>query len=124
MLAFYHRLSLALQRWRGVLISLTLLSGCGFLALLFVAEAGVSQRWQLSSAFLTLVCLLLVLLSLLFTKPALHPQSGQSLWQRFVLRLRLAASYLLALFITLLILALLWLGLRTLTGIIADLYFS
>jgi uncharacterized membrane protein len=124
MLTFYRRWARRLYPWRWVFIVIFLLSVLSFGWLLFIAPAGLAQRWQLSSVFAAIMGLLLWLWSTVFLQPPAIYYAQLPLWQRLRVRIQHALYYLLALVITLLLIAITYLGLRIVKGIIADLFFS
>lgn len=124
MLAFYHRWAVRLYPWRLGFIVMFLLSVLGFCWLLFIAPVELAQRWQLSCVFMAITGLLFWLWSTVFHQKPAPYFSELPLWQKLQVRIKHALYYLLALIITLLLIAITYLGLRIVKGIIADLFFS
>lgn len=124
MLAFYQRWAYRLYPFRLLYITVFLIAVAGFCWLLFAASATLAGRWQLSTVLLALISLLLWLWAVLFSKPLPDVRQAQSFSGKIKLRLHYMLYYLLALWVTLLLLATTYLGLRVLKGIIATLFFS
>lgn len=123
MLAFYQRWAHRLYPLRWLFVLLTMLALSAFIGLLIVGDE-LSRRWQLSAVVLTVSAMLLWLWAALFSRPLAQASAESSLWYKLKCKLLYWAYYLLAAFITLLLLATVYLGLRTLKGIIAFLFFS
>ena len=124
MLNFYHKLAVKLAkiRWLVILISITALST--FIYLITVAEANLAQQWQLSSVVVLLSSVLAYLISLLFIEPVTQVSSDVGLLDKIKYRLKLTIKYLIALLLSGLIFAILFIGLRALLGIIRSLFFN
>ncbi|MDX3774847.1 hypothetical protein QE250_12025 [Chromatiaceae bacterium AAb-1] len=124
MLAFYQRIASAcypkrLFFWFGLTLAVI-----AFIYLLLIAPAELGQRWMLSCTLLIICNLLLLLVIRFFNKKLLPLPADSSFWQRIKYRFIWLGYYLLAFITSLLLLAILLLGLRTLLGIIRTLFFS
>jgi len=124
MLAFYQRWARRLYPLRPFFLLLCTLAVAAFGWLLFAASVEQAQRWQLSSVLLAVSSLLLWLWAGLFNRELPVVISGQGLLLKLRTSLVRLFYYMLALLITLLLLATTYLGLRALKGIIAALFFS
>jgi hypothetical protein len=124
MLAFYQRWAVRLYPWRPVFILMFLSATSSFVWLLFAAPQELAQRWQLTAVLLAICGLFLWLCSTLFRHPLAEPHSSQHLFQRVKLRVVRAGYYVVAIIVTLLLIAITYLGLRIVKGIIADLFFQ
>ncbi|CAM3844260.1 hypothetical protein [Rheinheimera salexigens] len=124
MLMFYHRLALKLQRFRWLILVVTLGGTLGFLSLLVFAPAELAQKWQLTSIVIAIIGLLAYLMSLLFIQPIAQVGPEHSFIYRVKIRFQQTFSYLLAMLLSMIVLAVLFLSLRALTGIIAILFFN
>ncbi len=123
MLAFYQRWAYRLRPFRRIFLLCALAALMAFGGLLFVASAEQSERWQLSSVVLAISFAVLWLWSRLFARNIARPDAAAALWQRLKQRLLLCGYYLLALGFSMILLTTLYLGLRTVKGIIAALFF-
>lgn len=124
MLAFYQRWAYRLKPFRPVFLSSAALSVCAFSWLLFVSEADVASRWQLTSVVWGISSLVLWLWSRLFARDFAGAATGlYSTWQRITRRVVMAGYFLLALLFSIILLSTLYLGLRAVKGIIATVFF-
>lgn len=124
MLAFYQRWARRMHPARAAFIVLFILSLSAFGWLLFSATPELAQRWQLTAVLCAVSSLLLWLWAVLFY-PELPTADNNASWlYRAKIRLQRLAYYLLAVLVTVLLLATTYLGLRVLKGIIAALFFS
>ena len=123
MLAFYQRVAYRLYPLRWLFVLLAILALSAFIGLLIVGGE-LSRRWQLSAVVLAVSAMLLWLWAVLFSRPLPQAGAGSGLWHKLKCKLLYMAYYLLAVVTSLLLLATVYLGLRTLKGIIAALFFS
>lgn len=123
MLAFYQRWAIKLYPLRSLFVLVAVMAMTAFVWLVFT-DNELSRRWQLSTVVLALCAMLLWLWAALFSQPLPQASADSGLWHKFKCKLLFLLYYLLAAFITLLLLATVYLGLRTLKGIIAALFFS
>ncbi len=123
MLAFYQRWAHRLYPLRWLFVLLTMLALSAFIGLLIVGGE-LSRRWQLSAVVLAVSAMLSWLWAVLFSRPLPQAGAGSGLWHKLKCKLLYMAYYLLAVVTSLLLLATVYLGLRTLKGIIAALFFS
>ncbi len=123
MLAFYQRWAHRLYPLRWLFVLLAMLALSAFIGLL-IAGGELSRRWQLSAVVLAVSTMLLWLWAVLFSQPLPQERADSGLWQKLKCKLLYMGYYLLAVFTSLLLLATVYLGLRTLKGIIAALFFS
>ena len=124
MLAFYRRWARRLYPLRGVFVVLFLLAVSTFGWLLFSATPELAQRWQLAAVLCGVSSLLLWLWAVVFYAELPETDNNAGTIQKVKIRLQRLAYYLLALLVTVLLLATTYLGLRVLKGIIATLFFS
>ena len=122
MLNFYHSLAGKLKPLQPLwaLLALASLVWLGYLLLL--APVATSQRWQLTATVCFAFALNVMLLTLLFAKPATD-DVATDFWGRLQNRLRYAGRYLLGCLVSVLFLIILWLFLRIALGIIVPLFF-
>jgi len=124
MLAFYQRWARRMYPARAVFIVLFLLALTTFGWLLFSATPEQAQRWQLTAVLCGVSSLLLWLWAVLFYPELPTTDSNATTLYNIKVRLQRLCYYLLALLVTVLLLATTYLGLRVLKGIIATLFFS
>ena len=124
MLGFYQRWAYRLYPLRTLFLIVFVAATLSFGWLLFSAQVAVAERWQLSVVLLAVTSLLLWLWATLFSRqlPCIEQATGFA--EKLKLRLQYGTYYLLALLVTLLLLATGYLGLRALKGIIAALFFG
>ena len=123
MLEFYQRWAIKLTPFRPLFMLCAVLALLGFIWLLFVADAELSARWQLSAVVLAIAFVVLWLWSKLFTAQLPQYDVQAALWRRLKLRFIRFAYLLLALLFSVILLTTLYLGLRAVKGIIAVLFF-
>jgi len=124
MLLFYQRWARRLYRLRPLFIVLCVGSATAFVWLLFSGTPQQGQQWQLSAVVTALTALLLWVWATLFHTDLPFAPPGQGFATRIKIRLHLMMLYILALVVSVLLLATTYLGLRVLKGIIANLFFS
>lgn len=123
MLAFYQRWAYRLKPFRLLFLFGAALALSAFGWLLFVADAQLSARWQLSAVVVAISCTVLWLWGSLFARHFTARSAKPSVWQRLTHRLVLAAYFLLALLFSSILLTTAYLGLRAVKGIIAAAFF-
>ncbi|WP_215399121.1 hypothetical protein [Rheinheimera oceanensis] len=124
MLAFYQRWARRMYPARAVFVVLFVLAVTAFGWLLFSATPEFAQRWQLTAVLCAVSSLLLWLWAVVFY-PELPTIDNNATWlYKVKIRLQRLAYYLLAVLVTVLLLATTYLGLRVLKGIISALFFS
>ncbi|MDP5136178.1 hypothetical protein ORJ04_09475 [Rheinheimera baltica] len=124
MLIFYQRWSRRLYRLRPLFILLCVGAAAVFVWLLFSGTPQQGQQWQLSAVVTALTALILWVWATLFHTDLPVSAPGQGFATRIKIRLHLMMLYILALLVSVLLLATTYLGLRVLKGIIANLFFS
>lgn len=124
MLHFYHHLALKLRKFRGCLLFICLAASLCFIGLLVLAPVEFGQQWQLTSIVVAITSLVAYVISLLFDQPIAQVNPEHNLLHRIKIRLQQSFSYLLALLLSMIVLAVLFLGLRALMGIIRNLFFN
>ena len=124
MLAFYQRWARRLYPARALFVVLFLLAVSAFGWLLFSATPEFAQRWQLTAVLCGVSSLLLWLWAVVFYAELPETDNNAGTIQKVKIRLQRLAYYLLAVLVTVLLLATTYLGLRVLKGIIATLFFS
>jgi len=124
MLGFYQRWAYRLCPFRTLFLITFSAAAFSFGWLLFAAPVAVAGRWQLSAVLLAVTSLLLWLWATLFSRQLPRLEQATGFAEKLKLRLQYGSYYLLALLVTLLLLATAYLGLRALKGIIAALFFG
>lgn len=124
MLAFYQRWARRMYPLRALFILLFSLAVAAFGVLLFNATAELAQRWQLAVVLCGVSSLLLWLWAEVFYQDLPLLNKDASTLYNLKIRLQWLAYYLLAVLVTVLLLATTYLCLRVLKGIIASLFFS
>lgn len=124
MLQFYQRWARRMYPFKAMFIVLFALAVSAFGWLLFAAPAALAERWQLSAVLCGVSSLLLWLWAVVFYPELPTADNNAATLHKIKIRLQRLAYYLLALLVTVLLLATAYLGLRVLKGIIATLFFS
>ncbi|KUM53694.1 hypothetical protein [Rheinheimera sp. EpRS3] len=124
MLAFYQRWARRMYPARALFVVLFLLAVSAFGWLLFSATPEFAQRWQLTAVLCGVSSLLLWLWAVVFYPELPTADHNAATLHKIKIRLQRLCYYLLAMLVTVLLLATTYLGLRVLKGIIATLFFS
>lgn len=124
MLRFYQRWAYRLYPLRTLILIIFVAATLSFGWMLFAAPVAVAEHWQLSIVLLAVTCLLLWLWATLFSRQLPSVELATGFAEKLKLRLQYGIYYLLALLVTLMLLATAYLGLRALKGIIAALFFG
>jgi uncharacterized membrane protein len=124
MLAFYQRWARRLYQLRPLFLVLSVGAAAIFVWLLFSATPQQGQQWQLSAVLAAVTALLLWLWATLFHADLPVSAPGQGFGSRLKIRLHRIMLFMLALLVSVLLLATTYLGLRVVKGIIAIQFFS
>lgn len=124
MLRFYQRWARRFYPFRALFLMVFAAATLTFGWMLFAASPLVAERWQLSCVLLAIASLLIWLWAIMFRQPLPPVELASAFTEKLKLRVQYGIYYLLALLVTLLLLATTYLGLRVLKGIIAALFFS